>query len=103
MFKVIKKYFKKVSHRCNPIEYPETREIIIFHYDIPWLFSQMFTVCKECHKVKVLSEIINDNRSILGEYKKEIDGTKWSGNSDYAKVPSIGRDKLIISKSFPGK
>ena len=70
---------------------------MVFHWDIPWIFSQKFTVCQECKKVKILSEVTNDNRSILGGYQKEKNGEIWSGKCDYAKVPSIGRDKLMIS------
>ena len=100
MLNKIKKFFSKHKpHRCKPIEYPETGEVMIFHCDINWFFSQEFTVCQECNKVKVTSEITNGDIDMIGEYKKEIDGTQWSGQCDYAKVPSIGRDKLTFSRN----
>jgi len=89
-----KAWWKKRFHKCSPAKYPDTGEIIIFHYDVPWSFHQTFTVCNECSRVKVLSENRNDNR---GTYNKEIDGEKWSGNCDYGKIPSIGKDELIFS------
>ena len=94
MIKKLKAWWKKHNHKCVPSKYLYTGETIIFHYDVPWSFSQTFTVCEECKKVKVLSENRNDNR---GTYKKEIDGEKWSGSCDYGKIPSIGNDKLIFS------
>jgi hypothetical protein len=75
------------------MKYDETGEVIEFHWDVPWTFSQVFTVCAGCGKVTVLSEVRNDNR---GSYRKEYNGKKWSGSCDFAKVPSIGRDKLRI-------
>ena len=99
MFERIKKFIRKETHKCIPIQYPDTEEDIIFHWDVPWLFSQEFTVCQECNKVKVISEIKGDNRSPLGGYRREVDGTTWSGKCDFAKVPSIGRDKLVFSKN----
>lgn len=97
IFNKIKAWWKKHNHRCKPAIYPDTGETIIFHYDVPWSFYQTFTVCEECKKVKVLSEITADNRSPLGGYRKEKDGQPWSGKCDYAKIPSIGRDKLMFS------
>lgn len=91
----IKAWWKKQNHKCVSMKYLETGETMIFHWDVPWSFSQTFTVCSECDRVKVLSEIKNDNRGI---YIKEKDGEQWSGKCDYAKVPSIGRDKLTISR-----
>jgi len=104
IIKTIKKSISEIlnkykPHKCKPMEYPETGEVMIFHWDIPWTFSQTFTVCQECNKVKVISDTTNDNRSILGGYKKEIDGEVWSGKCDYAKVPSIGVDRLIFQTS----
>ena len=95
MFTTIKKWFKDTTFKCTPIKYLETDEIIIFHWEIPWIFSQTFTVCKKCNKVTVINEIKNDNR---GRYNKEKDGEQWSGRCSYAKVPSIGRDKLTVFK-----
>ena len=97
MFDKIKAWWKELNHTCKPMKYPETGEVIIFHWDINWFFSQTFHVCKECKKVKVLSEIENKDKIGDGKYQKEIDGEKWSGKCDFAKVPSIGRDKLIFS------
>lgn len=96
MFKWLRKKFKVVTHKCSPIKYAETGEVIEFHWDVPWSFSQTFTVCTDCGKVKVLSEIRNDNR---GSYRKEKDGKTWSGSCDFAKVPSIGRDRLTINNT----
>ncbi len=96
MLKWLSKKFKKVTHRCSPIVFSETDEVIEFHWDIPWTFSQTFTVCTECGKVKVISEVKNDNR---GSYRREIDGKVWSGSCDFAKIPSIGRDTLTINNS----
>jgi len=93
MLDKIKAWWKRHNHICTPKKYPDTGETIIFHWDVPWSFSQTFTVCSECGQVKVLSQIRNDNR---GSYNKEIDGEKWSGNCDYGKIPSIGNDKLIF-------
>jgi len=97
MLNIIKKFISKHKpHRCKPKTHPETGEVITFHWDVPWSFSQKFTVCQECDKVKVISEIRNDNR---GRYRKEENGKKWSRQCDYAKVPSIGKDKLIVSRT----
>jgi hypothetical protein len=93
MFKWLSNKFKKITHRCSPIRYEETGEVITFHWDVPWSFSQKFQVCTECGKVEVISEVRNDNR---GSYRKEKNGRIWSGSCDFAKVPSIGRDKLTI-------
>jgi hypothetical protein len=103
MLEKIKLWWKKnfqvcIPHLCTPTLYPETGETMIFHWDVPWSFSQTFTVCSECDKVKVLTDTTADNRSPLGGYRKETDGEKWSGRCDYAKVPSIGRDKLTVFK-----
>ncbi len=95
-------WWNKKIHKCMPIKYSETGETIIFHWDIPWCFFQTFTVCDECKKVKVLSEVRADNRAPLGGYRKEKDGQEWSGNCDYGKTPSIGRDKLRISFNQKG-
>ena len=95
MIKAIKKWFCKVCHKCVSAQYPPTGETIIFHWEVPWMFSQTFTVCEECKKVKVLSKI--SDGCMLGGYKKEEDGKKWSGQCSYAKVPSIGRNKLTFS------
>ena len=98
MLEAIKKWFTDTVHRCTPMKYPETGETgetIIFHWEVNWMFSQEFHVCSECHKVKVLSEV--SDGCVLGGYRKEIDGKKWSGSCSYAKVPSIGRDKLTIN------
>jgi hypothetical protein len=92
MFEKIKLWWKRHNHMCTPKKYSDTGEVIEYHWDVPWSFSQTFTVCSECRKVKVLSEIKNDNR---GSYQKETDGEQWSGMCDYAKIPSIGRDKLM--------
>ena len=89
----LKAWWKKVTHKCKPMEY--AGEAVELHWDVPWSFSQTFTVCSECDKVTVLSEIRNDNR---GSYRKETNGEKWSGRCDYAKVKSIGRDKLTVFK-----
>lgn len=86
MFKKIAKMFKKVTHRCSPIIFLETGEVIEFYWDVPWTWSQTFQVCTHCGKVKVLSEIKNDNR---GRYRKETDGKIWSGSCSFAKVPSF--------------
>lgn len=94
MFKWLRQKFSDITHRCSPMKYPETGETMIFHWNVPWSFSQTFNVCKECNKVKVLAETINDNR---GKYRREKDGEQWSGQCDYAKVPSIGRDKFSVS------
>jgi hypothetical protein len=93
---------KKILHRCTPMVYTETGEKIVFHWDVPWSFSQTFHVCEECEKVTVLTETTADNRSPLGGYRKEKNKTLWSGYCDYAKVPSIGRDKLHISRKNNG-
>ena len=98
MFEKIKLWWKKKNHKCVPIAYPETGETMTFHWDVPWSFSQTFTVCTECGKVKVLTETTADNRSPLGGYRKEKDGEEWSGACDYAKVPSIGREQLTVSR-----
>jgi len=98
MLEKIKLWWKRNNHVCTPIVYPETGETMVFHWDVPWSFSQTFTVCSECDKVKVLTQTIADNRQPLGGYRKEKDGELWSGICDYAKVPSIGRDKLTVSK-----
>jgi hypothetical protein len=71
-------------------------EILTFHWDVPWLFSQTFHVCNECGKVKVLTQTTNDNRSPLGGYRKEKDGETWSGSCDYAKISS-SYDKFKIN------
>jgi hypothetical protein len=92
----IKAWWKKINHKCTPMKYPPTGETMIFHWDVNWFFSQTFTVCKECKKVKVLSEIENKDRIIPGQYMKEKDGEQWSKKCSFAKVPSIGRNKLII-------
>lgn len=99
MFRQFFKTFKKICHKCTPMIYPETGEAIVFHWDVPWCFSQKFHVCEECEKVTVISEITADNRSPFGGYRKEKNGSLWSGHCDYAKVPSIGRrEELIISR-----
>lgn len=95
IFDKIKAWWKKHNHKCLPIKY-STGETLIFHWDVPWMFSQEFTVCKKCDKVKVLSEV--SDGCVLGGYKKEKDGEPWSGKCDFAKVPSIGRDKLTVSR-----
>ncbi len=94
----LKQWFKKTTHKCSPAVYPETGEVMTFYWEIPWLFIQEFQVCEECRKVEVLSEITNDNRSIPGGYKKEINDRVWSGDCDFIKIPSIGGDKLTLSK-----
>lgn len=95
MLDKIKAWRKKHNHKCSPKKYPDTGETIIYHWDVPWSFSQTFTVCSECNRVKVLTETTADNRSPLGGYRKEKDGAQWSGMCDYAKVPSIGRERLV--------
>lgn len=93
----IKAWWKKRNHKCVPMKYLYTGETMVFHWDVPWCFSQTFTVCKECKRVKVLTDTTADNRSPLGGYRKEKNGQLWSGSCDYAKIPSIGRDKLIFN------
>ena len=92
------KWLSSKLHKCTPMKYPEIGEEIVFHWDVPWCFSQKFHVCEECEKVTVLSEITADNRSPFGGYRKEKNGSLWSGRCDYAKVPSIGREELVISR-----
>ncbi len=80
----VAKWFRKITHKCKPMEFDESAEVIIFVWEVPWCFFQKFTVCTECHKVRVLAEITADNRSPMGGYQKEVNGTAWSGKYDYA-------------------
>lgn len=105
MFDKIKTWWRTINHKCVPMKYDETGETIIFYWDVPWCFCQKFTVCSICEKVKVLSKITADNRPPIGiGYRKEEDGKLWSGSCDFAKVDSIGRDVLRVSrkKQIPG-
>ena len=78
------KWFRKVTHKCKPLKFDESGDVIIFVWEVPWCFLQKFTVCAECHKVKVLTKIVADNRSMMGGYRKEVNGAAWSGKYDYA-------------------
>lgn len=95
MFDRIKRWCHKAVHKCVAAQYPKTGETLIFHWEIPWMFSQTFTVCEECKKVKVLS-LVSDG-TMLGGFNKEEDGKQWSGGCSYAKVPSM-REELTFTK-----
>lgn len=92
----LKSFLKKKFHRCKPMVYPKTGEVMTFYWEVPWSFLQEFHVCEVCKKVKVLNKTTADNRSPLGGYRQEKDGKLWSGSCDYARVPSIGRDVLRV-------
>ncbi len=88
----VKLFFHKFR-KCTPITYEPTGEILTFYWETPWVHLQTFTVCSVCNKIKVLEE----TGTPFYPHQRSVDGTQFIGQFDYAKVPSIGRDKLTLS------
>ena len=86
---------KKITHKCTPARYEPTGEVLTFYWEVPWLFTQKFTVCEDCRKVNVISQTQNGG-AMRGDYNQETHDKPWSGQCYYAKIPSIGRDRLTL-------
>lgn len=88
------KWLRRQVHLCKPVQYDG--QDVVFHWEIPWLFHQEFTVCRECNCVSVISETRDVGCFPFGGPQREQHGKEWSGRCHYGKVPSIGRDKLKL-------